>query len=340
MSNAKNPPMPKPVAVLVGIHGVTERVYPPAIRARITEFVDLRAADLEDEEFARQPELLASTELIIGTWGMPVLDAEFLARMPRLRGVFYGAGSVKGFINDAFWERPLALSAGPAANAVPVAEFTVAAIILSLKKVWQHLADTRTHRRWGRLKNIPGNYHTTVGLVSLGLIGRLVAERLRTFDHRVLIHDPFVPEADIRSLGAEPATLAEIFAQSDAVSLHTPWLPETVGMIHAGLLETMKPHATLINTARGAIIREDDLIAVLQKRPDLAAFLDVTHPEPPSPDSPFYTLPNIFLTPHIAGSIDGECGRLGELAVEEARRFVMGEPLQHAISREQLARMA
>jgi len=332
--------MPKPVAVIVGHHGATERVYPPAIRARLAEFADIRAADLEDEEFARQPELLASTELLMGTWGMPVLDAEFLARMPRLRGVFYGAGSVKGFTRDAFWERPLVLSAAPAANAVPVAEFTVAAIILSLKKVWQHLFDAKTHRRWERLKDLPGNYHTTVGLVSLGLIGRLVAERLRAFDHRVLIYDPFVPESTIRALGAEPATLAEIFAQSDAISLHTPWLPETVGIIHAGLLETMKPHATLLNTARGAIINEDDLFSVLKKRPDLAAFVDVTYPEPPAADSPFYTYPNIFITPHIAGSMDDECGRMGELVVEEARRSVMGETLQHAISREQLARMA
>lgn len=332
--------MPKPVAVIVGNHGATERVYPPAIRARLAEFAEIRAADLEEGEFAGQPELLASTELLMGTWGMPELNAAFLARMPRLRGVFYGAGSVKGFVRDAFWERHLALSAAPSANAVPVAEFTVAAIILSLKKVWQHLFDAKTHRRWKRLQDLPGNYRTTVGLVSLGLIGRLVAERLRAFDHHVLIYDPFVPESTIRSLGGEPATLAEIFARSDAISLHTPWLPETVGMVHAGLLETMKPHATLINTARGAIIKEDDLFSVLQKRPDLAAFVDVTYPEPPAADSPFYTLPNIFTTPHIAGSVDDECGRMGELVVEEARRLVMGEPLQHAISREQLARMA
>lgn len=332
--------MPRPVAVIVGNHDATERVYPPAIRARLAGFAEIRAEDLEDGELAGKPELLASTELLMGTWGMPVLDAEFLARMPRLRGVFYGAGSVKGFTRDAFWERPLVLSAAPAANAVPVAEFTVAAIILSLKKVWQHLFDAKTHRRWERLKDIPGNYHTTVGLVSLGLIGRLVAERLRSYDHRVLIYDPFVPESTIRALGAEPATLAEIFIRSDAISLHTPWLPETVGMVHAGLLETMKPHATLINTARGAIINEADLFSVLQKRPDLTAFVDVTYPEPPAKDSPFYTLPNIFTTPHIAGSTDDECGRMGQLAVEEARRLVMGEPLQHAISREQLARMA
>ncbi|MDX6766603.1 MAG: hydroxyacid dehydrogenase [Candidatus Methylacidiphilales bacterium] len=330
----------RPIAVIVGNHGETEHVFPPTVRARLAEFAELRAVDLDAAAFSQNLELLASTELLLGTWGMPVLDAEFLARLPRLRGVFYGAGSVKGFIHNVFWDQPRVLSSASAANAVPVAEFTVAAIVLSLKKVWQHLADTRTHQRWQRWNVIPGNYRTTVGLVSLGLIGRLVAERLQVFDHRVLIHDPFAPESAIRALGAEPATLAGIFAESDVVSLHTPWLPETVGMVHAGLLDTMKPHATLLNTARGALINEDDLFTVLKRRPDLTAFVDVTHPEPPVAHSPFYTLPNVFLTPHIAGSLNAECGRMGELAVEEAHRFISGQPLQHEITREQLARMA
>jgi len=332
----------RPAALILGRPGSTGQVYPPAIRARLSEFAEIIAADLEAKDLLKRPDLLEKTELFMGTWGMPVLDAETLSRMPRLRGVFYGAGSVKGFIRDPFWERNLVLSAAPAANAVPVAEFTVAAIILSLKKVWQHLADQRTHHRMKRVEGIslPGNYRTTVGLVSLGLIGRMVAKRLQAFDHRVLAYDPMTPEAEIRALGAEPADLAAIFAESDVVSLHTPWLPETEGMIGTDLLDSMRLHATLLNTARGALIREDELVAVLERRPDLSAFLDVTHPEPPVPGSPLYQLPNLFITPHIAGSVDDECGRMGELAVEEARRFVRGEPLQHGITREQLARMA
>jgi phosphoglycerate dehydrogenase-like enzyme len=332
----------RPAALILGRAGSTGQVYPPAVRARLTEFADIIASDLQASDLLKSPDLLEKIELFMGTWGMPVLDAETLSRMPRLRGVFYGAGSVKGFIRDAFWERNLVLSAAPAANAVPVAEFTVAAILLSLKKVWQHLADQRIHHRMKRLEGVslPGNYRTTVGLVSLGLIGRMVVERLRAFDHRVLAYDPMTPEAEIRELGAEPASLAALFSQSDVVSLHTPWLPETEGMIGTDLLESMKPHATLLNTARGALIREDELVAVLGRRPDLSAFLDVTHPEPPPPGSPLFSLPNLFITPHIAGSVDDECGRMGELVVEEARRYVHGEALLHGITRAQLARMA
>jgi len=124
------------------------------------------------------------------------------------------------------------------------------------------------------------------------------------------------------------------------VSLHAPWLDETVGMIQGDHFAAMKHDATFINTARGAIVREDEMIAVLQDRPDLWALLDVTYPEPPVPGSPLYTLPNVVLTPHIAGSLDNECRRMGRLAVEDLRKFVNGEALTWEIGREQAAIMA
>jgi phosphoglycerate dehydrogenase-like enzyme len=102
----------------------------------------------------------------------------------------------------------------------------------------------------------------------------------------------------------------------------------------------MKPGASFINTARGAIVREGEMIEVLRARPDLFAVLDVTYPEPPAPDSPLYTLPNVILTPHIAGSMDGECRRMGRYMVEELRRYVKGEPLRWGISRERAAVLA
>jgi phosphoglycerate dehydrogenase-like enzyme len=100
----------------------------------------------------------------------------------------------------------------------------------------------------------------------------------------------------------------------------------------------MKRGASLINTARGALIREDDLVEVLAERPDLTAVLDVTEPEPPAPDSALRRLPNIVLTPHIAGAFNGECRRLGEMMVTELRRFLDGKALQHEI-REQDMRL-
>jgi phosphoglycerate dehydrogenase-like enzyme len=135
-------------------------------------------------------------------------------------------------------------------------------------------------------------------------------------------------------------SLEKLFAASEVVSLHAPNIPATKGMITRSLLASLKPYATFINTARGAIVDEAGMTGVLAERPDLTALLDVTYPEPPAEDSPLYTLPNVFLTPHIAGSLAGECNRMGQLAVDECRRFINGEPLQWAISREMAANMA
>ncbi len=175
---------------------------------------------------------------------------------------------------------------------------------------------------------------------SLGMIGRMVCERLRTFDLNLIAYDPFVSAEDAAALGVTLCGLDEIFQRADVVSLHTPWLPETVGMITGAHLAAMQPGATFINTARGDVVREQEMIEVLQQRPDLLAVLDVTYPEPPVAGSPFYTLPNVILTPHIAGSMDNECRRTGRIVVEELQRYLKGEPLRWSISRQQAAIMA
>jgi len=183
---------------------------------------------------------------------------------------------------------------------------------------------------------VPGAHGSKVGLVSLGVIGRLVRERLRPFDVEVFGYDPFVSIAQAAQLGVRLVGLEEMFAQCDVVSLHTPWLKETEGMVTGALVDSMKPGATLVNTARGALVREAELAAVLARRPDLTAVLDVTWPEPPLPGSPLYSLPNIILTPHIAGSMDRECRRMGRAMINEFDRWSRGEPLTMQVVREQV----
>jgi len=102
----------------------------------------------------------------------------------------------------------------------------------------------------------------------------------------------------------------------------------------------MKPYSTFINSSRGAIVREAEMVNVLQERTDLTAVLDVTYPEPPLPDSPLYTLANVILTPHIAGSVGSECQRIGQYMLDELRRYLAGQPLKYALSRMQVANMA
>ena len=192
---------------------------------------------------------------------------------------------------------------------------------------------TGVYRRTTPLDALVGGYGSTVGLISLGAIGRIVAPRLHAAapDVRVLAHDPFVGSDEAARLGVELVSLDEIFTSSDVVSLHTPWLPETERMIRGAHFARMKTGATFLNTARGAVVAEDEMTVVLETRPDLTALLDVTHPEPPLPDSPLWTLPNVFLTPHIAGSVGDECRRLGRYMLDELRRYLAGEPLRYRI---------
>jgi phosphoglycerate dehydrogenase-like enzyme len=167
-----------------------------------------------------------------------------------------------------------------------------------------------------------------------------VCDLLRRFAVRVIAYDPFATPETAAALGVSLCSLEECFAQADVVSLHTPWLPETEKMVRGAHFRAMKRDATFINTARGAVVDEPAMIEVLQARPDLTAILDVTHPEPPKPGSPLYALPNVVLTPHIAGSMGNECRRMGRYAVEECQRFLRGEPLLWQVTRERAATLA
>jgi phosphoglycerate dehydrogenase-like enzyme len=300
--------------------------------------VPLTVAQLQ----AASPPWLGEVEALFTGWDAPRLDTELLARMPCLRVVFYGAGSIRPIASDALWDRRIVVASAAALNAQPVVEFTLGAILLSFKRAWHHSRLVRAERRYDPLRAlpVPTGWGATIGLVSLGLIGRRVAEQLRAYDVRVLAYDPLLTAGQCKELGVEAASLTEIFDRADIISLHTPLLPETTGLINAALLSRLRPGATLINTARGGLICEPDLVATLQSRPDVQAILDVTEPEPPPQNSSLYDLPNVFLTPHIAGSIGVECRRMGRAMIEEFNRYARGEPLRYAVTRAQLVRMA
>lgn len=279
-------------------------------------------------------------DVVLSTWSMPKLDDEILDALPALRAVFYAAGSVKYFMTDAAWNRGLVVSSAWQANSLPVAEYSLAASLLSLKRVWHHSRMMRSPELSHDTLFMPGAYKSKVGLVSLGAVGRATAKMLAPFDVSVLAYDPFQSPEQAGELGVSLVTLEEIFSTCDVVSIHTPWLPETERMISGRLIATMKEGATLINTSRGAVVAEDELIEVFKRRPDLTALLDVTYPEPPSIDSELRSLPNVVLTPHIAGSVQAECARMGRWMAQELQRFASGEPLRYALDRQMVEKMA
>ena len=316
-------------------------IYGAPEQRDIARHVDMVAPPQTRESIAAHPELLRGVEVIFSGWGAPRMDAAFLAAAPDLRTVFYGAGSTGYFTTDAFWERDITLTSAYAANAVPVAEYTLGAILLSLRAFWSYSARAKAGGPWGdQTRPLPGGFQTTVGLVGCGMIARRLITLLKPFDLRCVVYDPFLDDFEAAQLGVVRCPLEEVFARSEIVSLHAADKPETRGLITGEHFALMKPGATFINTARGRIIVEADLIATLRTRTDLTAVLDVCEYEPPRPGSELFTLPNVVLSPHIAGSHSGEVRRLGRYMVDELERHIRGEPLRWRITRELSGRLA
>lgn len=332
---------PKPKAVFALDPEALDIVYGQEDRVALAELVDIGPTILTPENWREHTALLGEAEILCSGWKSPVLDAEFLAAAPKLRAVFYAAGSVRYWTTEAFWDRGIALTTSYAANALPVAEYTVATSILSLKQFWRWAERARRGEGWGdHTRPIRGSFRATIGLVSFGMIARRTAELLASYDVGLRVYCPFLSDAESAEHGVQRLPLDELFSSCDVVSVHTPLLPETTGLINGRLVRRMRPEATLLNTARGRVLDQPSVIEALRDRPDLTAVLDVTNPEPPAADDPLFSLPNVIVTPHIAGSHGAECQRLGHYMVEELRRYLNGEPLRWPLSRELARRMA
>lgn len=301
--------------------------------SQMGSLIDARFVVDADETLDR----IGEADVIVSTWGMPMLDSVRLACLPCLRGVFYAAGTVKGFVTPEMYARGIVVSSAAPMNAVPVAEYTIAVILLSNKCFWHVMR--HDHSTLPPRDQVPGNYRRTVGLIGASMVGREVLRLLRGYDMHVLLADPFVSAEEAERLGAVKVELPDLMTQSDIVSLHAPNLPSLRHMINADLLARMKDGATFINTARGALVDEAALATELRSG-RINAVLDVTDPEPPAADGPLMTLPNVIYTPHIAGSMGRECERMADFAIDELQRFLAGEPLHNAIPASALANLA
>jgi phosphoglycerate dehydrogenase-like enzyme len=297
---------------------------------------------LDDFTTERARAVLQDVEVLVTGWGCPPLDAAALGAAPRLRAVVHTAGSVRGHVTEACWDRGIEVSSAAAANALPVAEYTVATILLTGKRVLERARDFRLTRRaddWLATPRDVGNFGRTVGVLSASMIGRRVVELLRPYDLRVLLHDPHVTDDEAEALGVEAVGLADLFARSDVVSVHTPLLPSTHGLVSRELIAAMRPDAVLINTARGAVV-DQDALAEAAAAGRIRAVLDVTDPEVLPPGHPLWDNDNVLITPHLAGSQGNEWGRLVDLAIAEVGRWAAGIGFAHPVLRESLGHIA
>ncbi len=332
-------------ALFVGWGGTVRNVYGSDTVAKMKELLEFGTDHvIAEKEFDEYRKELGEAEYIFSTWGMPALTAEQIKEyLPKLRAVFYAAGTVQKFARP-FLELGIEVHSAWAANAVPVAEYTFAQIVLASKGYFQRLHRQSLGPAWPH-RDVPveftGNYDLNVGIIGAGMIGKLVIERLKTLDRcRVLVFDPFLPDETAEKLGVEKTDLETVFAECAIISNHLADNEQTRGMLCYRHFSLMKPGSVFINTGRGAQVVEEDLIKALEEDPTRAALLDVTMPEPPEPDSKLYTLDNVFLTPHIAGSLGYEVHRMAEYMYEECRLLESGLPTRYSVSLKMLETMA
>lgn len=313
----------------------SEQIDRLAALADLGDPVVLHALDTP-QELAR----LADVEVLLTSWGAPALDATRLAAAPRLRAVIHCAGSVRGLVGPEVWARGIVVSSAAEENAVPVAEYTLAAIIMAGKKAPFLAATARLDRDgWSQAvsRGTLSNHGRTVGIVGFSRTGRRVVELLRILDTAdVLVSDPYADPAEVAAAGGTLLPLDEVLRRSEILSLHAPALAETRHMLGARELSLLPDGATLINTARGALVDHEALLVECAAG-RIDAILDVTEPEPLPHGSALYELPNVMITPHVAGSLGSETRRMSNHAIDELERLLAGRALATPVTASGLA---
>ncbi|MGW1025390.1 hydroxyacid dehydrogenase [Streptomyces sp. NPDC002577] len=317
-------------------------LFPPPLMARLQELAEVDTSlVVRDFTEPSAASALAGAEVLITGWGCPHLDADVLAAVPQLHTVLHAAGSVRSLVGEALWADGVTVCSAVTGNALPVAEYTLAMILLAGKDAFAHRERFReTHAYPSPAETADtGNLGRRVGVIGASRVGRRLLQLLQPLDLSVALYDPYVDAGEAAALGAELLSLEDLLRGSDIVSLHAPDIPETYRMLDRDRLALIRDGGILINTSRGALVDPvaltDELVAGR-----LSAVLDVTEPEPLPTGSPLYTLPNVFLTPHIAGSLGNELERLGRIVVEELERLVAGLPPAHEVRHADLTHVA
>ena len=317
-------------------------VYPDNILKELYKY-GFNGQVYSKKDVLENAELFADTEYIFSTWGMPSFDEDEIERcFPNLKCVFYAAGTVQGFARP-FINCGVKVFSAWAANAVPVAEYTVSQIILANKGFFltSRIFKGKDHAVARETSgNYRGNYGVSVGIIGAGMIGKLVIKMLKVYKLNLKVFDPFLPDDVATELGVQKVSLEEIFSTCTVVSNHLANNEQTKNILDYKLFSLMPEYATFLNTGRGAQVVEADLIKHLEERPDVMAILDVTAPEPPLDDSKLYTLENCILTPHIAGSSGDEVHRMAEFMIEEFKNYRENILCKYEVTEKMLATMA
>ena len=317
------------------------KVYTPEVLKRLGEYGEL-SEKINRNNLAENADFLADCEIAFSTWGMPKFTKEEIGKyMPKLKAVFYSAGTVQ-YCARPLLESGIKVFSAFAANALPVAEYTFAQITLAAKGYFQSAKHYRQLPAYSHsfANSATGNFGCKVGLVGLGAIGKMVAERLKALDVEVYACDPFVSEETAKELGVTLVDMETLFSECDVISNHLANKPELENIFNRKLFKKMKKHSTFINTGRGAQVAECSLALHLLLHPSITFVADVIKDEAFPYICPLFWCPNAVLTPHIAGSTGREPQRMAYYMMEEMERLNSGEPTRYEVTLESLERMA
>ncbi len=284
---------------------------------------------------------LPGVDAMVTGWGIVPLIEEVLAGANHLRLVAHAAGSVKGFATAAVFDRGIAVSHAAARIAESVAEFTLAVVMAGLRRPQDFDRRMRAGEAWPKVTDVP-TYEIAgkrVGLLGMGYVGRCTARLFRAVGAEVWAYDPYLTPERAGELGARKAELDEVLCSCPIISVHLPVTDETRHMLGARELALIPDGAVFVNTARAWVVDQDAMVRELATGRFWAA-LDVFDPEPLPLEHPLRAMPNVLLTPHVAGrTVDSHQGLMA-LMIDEVERLANGEPLRYAVTRDMLATMA
>ena len=332
--------MARPQIALLLRQSVREKILHPDDLEVLRGFADVKInaedRDLDEEEAA---DFLVGMDGVMATWtGRGVrmqLSPAVVEKVPSLKIWSHAAGTVKTKICEEAYEKGIVVTSAAPAIADDVAEYTMAFITIGLRRVIQRSRQMAANEKPEK-SVVKTLYRRTVGVISASHVGQRVMKLLQPYRVRLLLYDPFVSEEQAKEFGAELLDLETMARECDVVTCHAPRLDATHHMWNRTHFKLMKDDTVFVNTSRGPNIDQAALIEELQKG-RLFALLDVTDPEPAEPDSPLRTLPNVVLTPHIAGP---QTYRVGGMAAEELRRYFAGEGQIHQVTHDMLETIA
>ena len=317
-----------------------EQVYSKRMKEEFSKIFDIEDIVYNKENLKNSQDV----EVILSTWDMPkYTEEEIKALFPKLKAIFYSAGSVQYFARP-FLNLGIKVFSAWQANAVPVIDFAVSQILLATKGYFllSSLAKKDYNSAREMMNLFPGNYEAKIGILGYGVIAKGAVKKLLPQSRiEIYVYAPDFSKEEADKLGIHKAnTLDEIFTNCDVISNHIANLPSTLGIINKDLINKLHDYQTFINTGRGQQVDENALLEKCKNNPLITAVLDVTYPEPPLQDSLYFKLDNVFVSPHIAGSSGHEVIRMAEFMLEEAKHYLNNEKCKYEVTLKMLETMA